>query len=94
MRQRHNYHRQLKKSNFLSNFRGNYYVKDLVDVLVEPAVRPSDFIYTQFVTTVILIVPVTVMDEFLAQYQLWTENVIPASAKRLGVPEKDGLTIW
>lgn len=76
------------------NFRGNYYVKDLVDVLVEPAVRPSDFIYTQFVTTVILIVPVTIMDEFLAQYQLWTENVIPASAKRLGVPEKDGLTIW
>jgi V-type H+-transporting ATPase subunit C len=69
-------------------------VKDLVDVLVEPAVKPSDFTYTKFISTVILIIPVTVVAEFEAQYQLWTENVIPGSAKKLGIPEKDGLTIW
>lgn len=73
---------------------GNYYVKDLVDVLAEPNVKASDFIYTKFVTTVVLIVPVMVIDEFLIQYQFWTENVIPGSARRLAVPEKDGLTIW
>lgn len=73
---------------------GNYYVKDLVDVLVEPNVKASDFIYTKFVTIIVLIVPVMVIDEFLIQYQFWTENVIPGSARRLAVPEKDGLTIW
>lgn len=56
--------------------------------------RPSDFIYSKFVTTIVLIIPVTSIDEFLGQYELWTENVIPKSARKLGVPEKDGLTIW
>ncbi len=74
--------------------RGNYFIKDLIDVLVEPSVKPSDFIYTKFVNTIILIVPVSVIKEFLAQYELWTENIIPSSARRLGVPEKDGLSIW
>lgn len=40
-------------------FRGNYFVKDLTELLVEPAVKPSDFIYTKFVTTVVLIIPKT-----------------------------------
>ena len=83
-----------KRSIILINSRGNYYVKDLIDVLTEPNVRPSDFIYTKFVTTIILIVPVSSLKEFEGQYELWTENVIPGSARRLGVPEKDGLTIW
>jgi V-type H+-transporting ATPase subunit C len=74
--------------------RGNYYVRDLVDILVEPSVKPSDFIYTKFVNTIVLIVPIGVIQDFLAQYQLWTENVIPGSARRLAVPEKDGLSIW
>lgn len=69
-------------------------MKDLVDILVEPNVKASDFIYTKFVTTVILIVPAAMIEEFELQYELWTENVIPGSARRLGVPEKDGLTIW
>ena len=46
-----------KKSIFHFYFRGNYYVKDLTDVLIEPNVRASDFIYSKFVTTVVLIVP-------------------------------------
>ena len=83
-----------KRSTILINSRGNYYVKDLIDVLTEPNVRPSDFIYTKFVTTIILIIPATSIKEFEDQYELWTENVIPGSARRLGVPEKDGLTIW
>ena len=36
----------------------------------------------------------TSIKEFEDQYELWTENAIPGSARRLGVPEKDGLTIW
>lgn len=69
-------------------------MKDLIDILTEPNVRPSDFIYTKFVSTIIVIVPVGSIKDFENQYELWTENVIPGSARRLGVPEKDGLTIW
>lgn len=67
-------------------FRGNYYVKDLTDLLVEPYVKPSDFIYTKFVTTLILIVPSGSTNDFKKQYELWTQNVIPGSAEKLNVP--------
>jgi len=69
-------------------------VRDLIDVLVEPNIKPSDFIYTKFVNTIILIIPASSAEDFVLQYELWTENVIPGSARRLNVPEKDGLTIW
>ena len=94
MKQGPNCPKPLKRSKLLIYLRGNYYVKDLIDVLTESNVKPSDFIYTKFVTTIILIVPVGSLKEFEQQYELWTENVIPGSARRLGVPEKDGLTVW
>lgn len=37
-------------------------MKDLTDVLIEPAVKASDFIYTKFVTTVILIIPTAAIE--------------------------------
>jgi hypothetical protein len=94
MKQGPNCPKLLKRSKLLIYLRGNYYVKDLIDILTESNVKPSDFIYTKFVTTIILIVPVGSLKEFEQQYELWTENVIPGSARRLGVPEKDGLTVW
>jgi V-type H+-transporting ATPase subunit C len=38
-------------------FRGNLFVRDLVDVLKEPIVKPKDFVYSEYLTTVIAIVP-------------------------------------
>jgi V-type H+-transporting ATPase subunit C len=38
-------------------FRGTYLVKDLNDILVEPAVKSSDFLYSKYITTVVVIVP-------------------------------------
>lgn len=73
---------------------GNYNVKDLTDVLVEPLVSKNDFIFTKFITTVVVIVPATSINEFKTGYEMYTENVIPYSAKQLKIPEKDGLTIW
>jgi hypothetical protein len=57
-------------------------------------VSQEDFIYTKFVTTVVVIVPQVSVKDFLQSYEWMTENVIPYSAKQLKVPEKDGLTIW
>ena len=95
MTQEHNFLKLHKKSMlFFILKRGNYYVKDLNDVLTEPHIRPSDFIYTKFLTTLVLIIPTVVLPEFKKQYEMWTNNVIPGSAERLNVPEKDGLQIW
>lgn len=69
-------------------------MRDLTDILVEPAVSPNDFIYTKFVTTVVVVVPQVTTKDFLASYEELTDNVIPYSAKKLNIPEKDGLTIW
>lgn len=46
----------------------------------------KDFIYSKFVTTLIAIVPSVLIEEFLANYELWTDNVIPHSANRLKIP--------
>jgi V-type H+-transporting ATPase subunit C len=69
-------------------------VKDLNDVIVEPLAKEKDFIYTKFVTTLVCIVPAISIDEFLRNYELLTDNVIPYSAKQLKIPEKDALTLW
>ena len=69
-------------------------MRDLTDILVEPNVSPNDFIYTKFVITAVVVVPSILTEEFLAAYESFTENVIPYSAKKLNVPEKDGLVVW
>ena len=70
-------------------------MRDLTDLLVEPSVSPNDFIYTKFITTVIVVVPVSSTEDFLGMYEEITKNVIPYSAKKFNnIPEKDGLAIW
>lgn len=69
-------------------------MRDLTDILVEPAVSPQDFYYTKFITTLVVIVPAIIAEEFQAQYSMISNYVVPHSGKRLNVPEKDGLTIW
>ena len=69
-------------------------MKDLNDVIVSPYASERDFIYTTFVTTVVCVVPVIMIDEFKRKYELVSDNVIPFSARKLKVPEKDNLSIW
>lgn len=86
--------RTQSKSNQFDNFRGNYFIRDLTDILVEPNLQPQDFVYTKFITTVIVIVPNVLCDDFLRDHALISDYVVPGSAKKLNVPEKDNLTIW
>lgn len=69
-------------------------MRDLVDVLKDPFVKPKDFVYTDYLTTVVAIVPKAQIQEFLACYELLTENVLPKSAKQFQVEDKDNLTAW
>lgn len=69
-------------------------MKDLADIIVEPHVRSSDFLYTKYITTVFVVVPMSQSFDFEDAYETLTDNVVPKSAKKLNVPEKDGLSIW
>ena len=83
-----------KKSKISFLCRGNYYVKDLTDVLVEPHVSPSDFKYTKYMTTLVCIVPTGNEEDFKMNSDFITDYVVPLSARKLNVPEKDGLALW
>ena len=63
-------------------------------MVVSPYASDRDFIYSKFVTTVVCVVPTIAVDDFKRKYELLTDNVIPYSARKLKVPEKDGLGIW
>lgn len=73
---------------------GNLYTKDLVDVLKEPLVKASDFVYSEFLNTIIAIVPQTYVGEWSKNYERLTENVVPYSGKQFRLEDKDNLTIW
>lgn len=75
-----------KNSTFYLLYRGNYYVRDLTDLLVEPNISASDFNYTKFMTTLIVVVPIVTCDEFEKGYFTISDYVVPRSAKRLNVP--------
>lgn len=60
---------------------GNLLVKDLVDVLKEPFVKPRDFVYSDYLTTLVAIVPKSQIPEWLACYEFLCDSVVPHSAK-------------
>uniref|UniRef100_A0A7S3SNY3 V-type proton ATPase subunit C n=1 Tax=Strombidinopsis acuminata TaxID=141414 RepID=A0A7S3SNY3_9SPIT len=73
---------------------------DLVDVLTPDAVRVNgsaddDFIYTDHLTTVCVILPRGGDVEFLKCYETLAENIVPMSARRFPkLDDKDGSMLW
>lgn len=56
---------------------GNYNVKDLSEVIVEPNVTAKSFHNTKFVTTVVCVVPAGMVDHFQRNYWRVSNYVIP-----------------
>merc|ERR1712070_609562 len=78
---------------------------DLVDVLTPEKVTVSsstgggsgneDFVYTEHLTTVCVIVPRGQIADFQLKYESFTDMVVPGSAKRFaGMDDKDGNSLW
>jgi len=78
---------------------------DLIDVLTPSVVKMDgqgksandDFIYTEHLTTVTVILTKGAEVEFLKTYEKMTDSVVPKSAKRFdheSVKDKDGNTVW
>ena len=74
---------------------GNLLTKDLQDVLVEPVAKEGDFINTEHMQSVIIIVPKRDIKKFLSSYEhLDSKWVVPGSALQFEVEDKDDLTAW
>jgi hypothetical protein len=93
-KRKHSSVKPLRKSKLFIYFRGSYAARDLTDLLVEPNVNALDFVYTKFVNTLIVIVPLSQCADFQRDHAMISDYVIPGSAKRFDIPDKDGLTIW
>jgi len=76
--------------------------RDLIDVLTPDTVKMNspkpeddDFIYTDHLTTVPVILSKGADVEFLKAYETMADHVVPKSAKPFkGVTDKDGNSIW
>jgi len=71
--------------------------KDLMDVLTPDVVKESDFVTTEHLSTVLVVVPRGKESEtdFLKSYERMESNVVPMSAKKFEkVTDKDGNTLW
>lgn len=78
---------------------GNLLNVDLVDVLTPEVVvargnENDDFIYSKFLTTVVVILGRGAEKEFLETYESLTPQVVPQSAKKFNVDDKDGNSAW
>eukprot|EP00742_Colponemidia_sp_Colp-10_P000288 GILJ01000324.1.p1 GENE.GILJ01000324.1~~GILJ01000324.1.p1 ORF type:complete len:401 (-),score=76.15 GILJ01000324.1:203-1357(-) len=74
---------------------GNLLQRDLVEVLTGKVVAPGDFIETEHLSTVVCVVPKTQEREFLSAYEkLEPGNVVPRSAKKFAVEDREGNSVW
>merc|ERR1719195_2613347 len=81
-------HNELKsqKANIAKKEGVNLQGKDLVDVLYPGVVKmrgnhDDDFIMTEHLTTICVILPRGTEEEFLSSYESLHENIVPRSAK-------------
>jgi len=74
--------------------------RDLVDVLTPDVVKlngdaDDDFIYTEHLTTICVILPRGTDQDFLKSYETMAEHVVPMSAKKFkDLDDKDGNSLW
>ena len=68
---------------------GSLVQKDLIDVLTPDVVRPDDFINTEYLTTVVVIVARGAEKDWLSFYEYSTEFVAPKSTKKFPADDKD-----
>lgn len=91
-----------QKSNLAKKDGSSLLNRDLVDLLTPDVVRMGsttsagdDFIYTDHMTTVCVIITRGSDQEFLKKYETFCEKVIPQSAKHFkSLDDKDGNMLW
>jgi V-type H+-transporting ATPase subunit C len=69
---------------------GNLASRDLSSVLVPGVVQDGDFVQTEHLTTLVVILPEAGVKGFLEKYETYSEKVVPGSAKRFAGVSEEG----
>jgi len=73
---------------------GNLITKDLTEVLTSKVCSQNDFVFTENLKTLCVILPRKDTNKWLETYEFLDEGVVPRSTKQFQVEDKDNLTIW
>ena len=68
--------------------------RDLVDVLIPETVSVDDFVYTEHLTTLVVVVPRGADADFVNLYSTFDEYIVPESGKRVSPDDKEGNSLW
>lgn len=68
--------------------------RDLNEILVPSICTSEDFINTDYLKTLLVIVPKKELDQWLTTYEFLSPKVVPQSTKQFNVDDKDGYTLW
>ncbi|CXH87663.1 V-type proton ATPase subunit C, putative [Plasmodium berghei] len=85
-----------KKKLYISKHDSNNFIhKNLNEILTPQIVSESDFMETEYITTVIAYVPKDSISEWINNYEKFSQYVVPRSAKQFNdLIDKDGNTLW
>merc|ERR1711976_863688 len=68
-------------ANIAKKSTANLASRDLIDLFTPQVVQEGDFIQTESLTTLVVIMAKTGVETFLKTYETYSENVVPRSAK-------------
>jgi V-type H+-transporting ATPase subunit C len=68
--------------------------RDLVDLLTPDTVQVGDFVYSEHLTTLLVVVPRGSDQEFINHYQSFDQYIVPESAQRVTADDKEGNSLW
>lgn len=68
--------------------------KDLNEVLTPQVCSFSDFINTEYIKTLVVVVPKKETQLWMEQYEFLSSRVIPQSTKQFNVDDREGFTLW
>ena len=73
---------------------GGLLSKDLNEVLTPAVCAFDDFINTEYLKTLLVVVPKKEVQTWLEGYEFLSDRVVPQSTKQFTVDDKEGLTLW
>eukprot|EP01016_Furgasonia_blochmanni_P008801 TRINITY_DN13630_c0_g1_i1.p1 TRINITY_DN13630_c0_g1~~TRINITY_DN13630_c0_g1_i1.p1 ORF type:complete len:337 (-),score=140.06 TRINITY_DN13630_c0_g1_i1:277-1287(-) len=73
---------------------GTLVTRDLSEILRGKIVSDTDFVESQYLTTLIAVVHKNNTQGWLEKYEFLTNYVVPRSSKQFQYEDKDGFTLW
>ncbi|SOV73591.1 vacuolar ATP synthase subunit c, putative [Plasmodium sp. gorilla clade G3] len=87
--------KEKKKKEVPKNDSNNFFLRNLNEILTPQTVNETDFIETEYLTTLIAYVPKNSVDDWINNYEKFSSYVVPRSTEQFkDLIDKDGNTLW